>query len=292
MGRLDRLVVALLAVLVIFYIGSGPGPIFDRGTAARRPMPPVAEAPAPTQPPPPERVRRPPLAPASPRDPTAVMAGDRPAGPTVGTAFPVDERGTWMTARHVISGCNRIGLFRRDQRPTLASVPFAHETADLALVHSEPSARPLQFIERRASLEDEAFALGYPKGELGAAHFRLLGRARLQHGGWMGGASPVLVWADAQRFPEELDTLGGMSGGPVVDDEGRVIGIVVAGSPRRGRQLSLAPEVLEEVRRARFPGAASATRPVAEVSLGPERLRDMADSVARSLRIVRVVCDR
>ena len=287
MTRLDWLVVALLAVLLTFYVGSGATPILDRGTTARRPLPPAAEAPVEPQP---ERVRRPPLAPPSPRDPTAVMGGERPAGPTVGTAFPVDERGTWMTARHVIAGCKRVGLFRRDQRPTLASVPFAHETADLALLHAEPGARPLQFVERPISVEEEAFALGYPKGALGAAHFLLLGRARLQHSGWMGGASPVLVWADAQRFPEELDTLGGMSGGPVLDDEGRVVGIVVAGSPRRGRQLSLAPEVLDEVRRARFPGAAAASRPVIEVRQGPGRLREMVDSAARGLRIALVLC--
>jgi serine protease Do len=291
MGRLDKLVVALLAALLIFYVGTKRPPLTDDPIAGRRPLPPAAQEPA-TPSPAPQRVRRPPLGPPSPSDPASVVAGEKPLGPTIGTAFAVDDDGTWMTARHVVFDCARIGLFRRNQPATRADVVFAHETADLALIRSDPRGRPLQFVDRRLTLDEDGFALGYPKGVIGAAYFQLLGRSRLQHAGWMGGASPVLTWADVRRFPDDLDTLGGMSGGPVVDDEGRLVGVVVAGSPRRGRQHSLAPELLEEVRKAHLAGRAVQARPIAEVGQGPEKLREIADAVTRGLRVAQVFCDR
>jgi serine protease Do len=55
---------------------------------------------------------------------------------------------------------------------------------------------------------------------------------------------PVVAWAHVRRAPDRGPALGGISGGPWVDRQGRVVGVHVAGTPRRGRSYSTAPETL------------------------------------------------
>ena len=53
---------------------------------------------------------------------------------------------------------------------------------------------------------------------------------------------PVLVWAETGRTDGLKGTLGGLSGAPALDDQGRVVGVTIAEAPRRGRIYTTAPE--------------------------------------------------
>lgn len=292
MNRLDKLVVALLFVVLAIYIAERRPPSDDDPITGRRPVPPPAEI-APEAPSPvPPRVRRPLPAAPSPSDPMFIVSLDDAPAASLGTAFPIDDRGTWMTARHVIVDCARLGLTSPGGRVSPARVAYAHPAADLAIVATGRSGPPVSFSDAPLVEGQAGFSLGFPSGETGAAYFQLLGRSRMQAKGRMTGASPTLTWAEVRRFPDHLDTLGGMSGGPVVDQDGNVIGVLVAGTLRRGRIHSLAPEVLREVRQERLPAAGAQARPLTEVRQGPGRLPQIAESAARGARVAMVLCRR
>ncbi len=97
---------------------------------------------------------------------------------------------------------------------------------------------------------DTGYSFGYPQEKLGATEDRLMGRSRMELNGELGGVGPVLTWAETQRFPDALPALSGMSGGPMLDENGKVVGIMVAASVRRGRVHSVAPEILQTTEQA------------------------------------------
>jgi serine protease Do len=265
----------------------------DDPMSGRRPVPPSAEiTPPPGMTAKPPRIRRPIPVEPSPRDPVFIVESpdELPEGAS-GTAFPINARGAWMTAQHVTYQCAQIGLLAASGRNVLlARVPYAHPAADVAIITANRSAPPVTFSDAPLSEGQAAYSLGYPRGEVGAAYLQLLGRSRTKGGGRMPFASPTLTWAEVERFPRDLDTLGGMSGGPVVDETGQVVGVLVAGSERRGRALSIAPELLQQVRRDFADGGVS--QPVDAVRLGPRRLAQIAESAVREQRVGKVYCRR
>ena len=289
MRAIDKLLIVLVLVLLAVEIAGRTSPVRDDPLKGRRPLPPVAEAPGiPNLSPP--RVRRPPLAAPRETDTPFVVVTERPTQSTIGTAFAVDDR-TWMTARHVIQDCPRLSLFRRGEAVATANVAFAHPTADLGILESERGGAPIQFESRALTVEEDGYLVGFPHGAIGAGYFQLLGRSRMQIHGWMTGGSPALSWAEVRRFPESLESLGGMSGGPMVDEDGRLVGVMVAASIRRGRADTVAPEVIAEVRKDRLRNGVRAS-PLAEVSQGAEKLEQIAHSVVDQRRVGLVYCGR
>ena len=292
MNRLDRLVIALLFVVVVVMAVGRQAPV-DDPMAGRRPIPPSEEiSPPPGTAAKPPRIRRPIPVEPSPSDPVFIVQspGELPRGAS-GTAFPINARGDWMTAQHVTYQCKQVGLLATSGRNVLlAQVAYAHPAADVAIIAANRSAPPVAFSDAPLSEGQGGYSLGYPQGELGAAYLQLLGRSRTKGGGRMPFASPTLTWAEVERFPRELDTLGGMSGGPVVDETGQVVGVLVAGSERRGRALSIAPELVQQIRRDFTDGAPP--QPIDAVRLGPRRLAQIAESAAREQRIGKVYCRR
>ncbi|HEY5608832.1 MAG TPA: serine protease [Alphaproteobacteria bacterium] len=294
MNRLDKLVIALLFVVLAVMVVGRQAPL-DDPMIGRRPIPPSAEiSPPPGPPPKPPRIRRPIPVEPSPTDPVfAVESPDELPKGASGTAFPINGRGAWMTAQHVTYECAQVGLLAAGGRNVLlARVAYAHPAADVAIITANRSAPPVAFSDAPLSEGQAAYSLGYPRGEVGAAYLQLLGRSRTKAGGRMPFASPTLTWAEVDRFPRDLDTLGGMSGGPVVDEAGQVVGVLVAGSMRRGRALSIAPELLQQVRRDFAPADGAEPRPIDAVRLGPRRLAQIAESAVRDQRVAKVYCRR
>ena len=163
-----------------------------------------------------------------------------------GTSFYVGKS-TWLSARHVVNNdCGRIILIVGGKNVD-AQIAYLDESADLAVLHaSVPSVPAMALADPSADPTDLAYAFGFPQGSLGGTADSYLGRTRLRLGGRLMGTAPVLAWTELERFPAELDSLAGISGGPIVDANGYVVGIIVAASVRRGRNYTVAPELLIE----------------------------------------------
>jgi hypothetical protein len=98
----------------------------------------------------------------------------------------------------------------------------------------------------------------------------------------------VLVWAELGRTEGLKGTLGGLSGAPALDVEGRVVGVTIAEAPRRGRIYTTAPETVQRL----IQEAGSALPATARMggALTPENYGRVADALRRDLRVAQVVC--
>jgi serine protease Do len=170
---------------------------------------------------------------------------DRPGGPadSMGTAFAVDRDGAWLTAEHVTHGCTRVGLEDgRFARP-VARVLESRE-GDAAIVQANlasPDALPL--ADHVPQPGTPGYHMGFPAGAPTLVVSELIGSASARRGR-SDSAQPILAWAERARLPAGDGTLSGISGGPVLSEDGHVIGVNSAATDRRGRILTTAPDAV------------------------------------------------
>lgn len=242
---------------------------------------------APEAPPPTSEVEGVPLGPASPFDPSVVVDVPDKAEPGVGTAFSVSDTGVWVTARHVVDGCQRTAIVVSEGQGVAAEV-HVDPRGEAAILTTDGGAPALPLgLDQPLRRGDRAFHPGYPQGRPGEATSRLLGRENLVVHGRGARSEPVLVWAESGRTDGLKGTLAGLSGAPALDSAGRVIGVTVAESPRRGRIYTTVPETLRQALQAsgRRAAAFAAGEPVT-----PENYGRVADDLRRELRVAQVIC--
>ncbi len=224
------------------------------------------------------------------------VSADSP-GPMSGTAFSIAPRGVWLTARHVVAGCSRVALMEAPGKAASATVirppPDAGPT-DVAVLTTEGGA-PALTPATNAGLRigERGFHPGFPQDRAGEVTTRLLGRqtlefrARSTTGLRTSRSESVLSWAEAGRTGGLKGDLSGLSGAPVLDARGQVVGVTLAEAPRRGRIYS-----------ASFDAMRLALRE-AKIAVAPAPLRDpvsvdnygrVADDLRRDLSVAQVVC--
>lgn len=289
MGGLDRVALLLLLVAIAWHVlgGDDAPPEQPRRPHVEAPPPAPQPRPAPVPlPAPPTAERARPLPPPSADDPVFHVRIDRRRGSATGTAFSVDGSGLWLTARHVIHECDRIGL-RRDRGLVRATVAWVHPRADLALLRTQGGTEPFALSATPLSLGQDGYAIGYPQGRPGSVHGKVLGRSQMQAEGRFAGRAPTIAWAERGRAPDFSGSIGGISGGPVLDARGQLVGVIVAETPRRGRFETIAPEVLAAGAGRPLPVGAPGTR---EADLSARTLPAIADALRERLRIAQAVC--
>jgi serine protease Do len=178
---------------------------------------------------------------------------DGKTGASSGTAFSVSGDGYWLTARHVVEGCAKTGIQTRQRGVVRVQRVILHPRADVAMLVTKGAPNPLPVADvagGRLRTRD-AFNIGFPAGQPGAVHARYMGQMTLRHSGrrLRGGGyrERVNAWSEQSRAPERSGSLGGLSGGAVLDGAGRVIGVVQAESRRRGRVMTATPNTLREL---------------------------------------------
>ena len=217
----------------------------------------------------------------SPRDTTVLVEMDGPSS-GIGTAFAVDKSGTWLTARHVVDSCDEVGLNLGGGKVIRASSKISRNT-DIGVLKTKWKRQPLPSdVSSRRRIGEHGYFFGFPQGKPGEAVASLLGRHRLMVRGRYRSEEAILAWTEIGRTRGLRGSLGGMSGGPVLDLDGEVIGIVAAESPRRGRIYSVAPKSIKEVLPSIVTEGATA---VSDESYGLA-----ADRLRRSRRIAQVIC--
>jgi S1-C subfamily serine protease len=228
------------------------------------------------------------LPPPSPYDPAINVDVPDHAGPATGTAFSVASSGVWVTARHVVDGCAQAALVVAPGQGVAARVAI-DPAGEAALLTTEGGAPALPLALDQPLREGElAFHPGFPQGKPGEAASRLIGRENLMVHGRGGRTEPVLAWAEVGRSAGLTGSLGGLSGAPALDAQGRVIGVTIAEAPRRGRIYTTTPETL-----ARLIARRSAPLPVATVQSGaltPANYGAAAQALRRDLRVAEAVC--
>lgn len=220
---------------------------------------------------------------ARPSDPAVIVELDAPIS-SVGTAFAVDNKGTWLTARHVVDSCDEVGLRIGASKYIKVVVKSISEHSDTALLSSKWKRPPLarDFFSPR-QIGEHGFFIGFPQGQPGEVVGNLLGRHRMMVRGRYRSSEAILAWAETGRSHGLIGSLGGLSGGPVFDKDGEVIGLVAAESVRRGRIYTVAPvslaAILEPLE------TQPKADPLAITSYGRR-----ANSYRRARRIAQVMC--
>lgn len=225
------------------------------------------------------------LAPPSLFDP-AVWVSAPPAGPGAGTAFSVSERGVWLTARHVVESCPRAAILTAPGHGVVARVRLT-PGRETAILYTDGGAPALPIVSRPSLRRGErAFHPGFPRSEPGEAASELRRRANLVVRGRWFRAEPVLIFAELDRRPAIRGALEGLSGAPVLDSAGRVLGVTVAEAPRRRRIYATTPSSLS---------AALQDAGVTSIAGGGEVLNRadyaaVADDLRARLSVAEVVC--
>jgi S1-C subfamily serine protease len=207
----------------------------------------------------------------------------------LGTAFAINRNGDWLTARHVVDGCERVSILVAPRRYVPVAEVQVSRTSDLALLSTGRSPRAAELdLGEDLRVGEYGFHVGYPGGRPGEVATRLLARSRLLSRGERRSDEPVLAWAEVGRTRGLNGGLGGLSGGPVFDAEGRVRGVIVAESPRRGRIYTADPAsirtFLDEV--GATPADAPSPRSISVRDYGAQ-----ADHARNSLQVVKVACE-
>jgi S1-C subfamily serine protease len=174
-----------------------------------------------------------------------VQVGDAEDG--IGTAFAINKSGAWLTARHVVDGCASVGLAVGDGRLVHVDQVRSSRDSDLALLITDRAPAQISLhLDRELRIGEAGYHVGFPQGRPGEASSHLIARSRLVTRGRYTTEEQVLAWAESDRSEGIEGTLSGMSGGPVFDKNGVVIGVTLAESPRRGRIYTATPDSISQ----------------------------------------------
>jgi len=227
------------------------------------------------------------LPPPSIYDPE-VLVEVGPVSSGLGTAFAVSPDGWWLTARHVVGDCDKVGLIVARGAAIEAKEMRVARFADLALLKTDGAPMPLALDAAEAELHvgQRAFHVGFPQGRKGEATSRLIGRETLVTRGRFAFEQPILAWAETGRTRNLDGSLAGMSGGPTLDARGDVIGVTIAESVRRGRIYTAAPSSI--ARLLRVEQIRPDGRPAPRFTV--DNYGEEADELRRKLAVAQVVC--
>ncbi len=154
-----------------------------------------------------------------------------PDGNGTGSGFMLDTEGHIVTNNHVVEGAERIQVRFADDTTAEAEVVGTDADSDLAVIRVDVPSSRLKPVELGDSatlrVGQRAIALGNPFGleqTMTTGIISALGRVVRQESGF---SLPQLIQTDAAINP-------GNSGGPLLDSQGRVIGVTTLIFSRSG----------------------------------------------------------
>jgi len=263
------------------------------GTQPRRPDPRGFQAEPAAEEPPGRKAARPrPLPAPSLSDPTLAVAESEACEPACsGSAFAINRQGYWLTAKHVVEACNFVVLLTGDRAAVPVERITPHPQADVSVLWTDLKAPPLKFRPGPLDRGQSGFSFGYPNGDPGDVHGRLLGRVKVRRHGGRDRAEPAVMWAEVSRRPQNNRPLGGLSGGAVLDQDNRVIGVMIAASARRGRVTSAAPVSLRQViKRAGLDSTLLTTDRRGAPAIDGRSYGDHGDRLRAQLTVAKIYC--
>ena len=230
----------------------------------------------------------------SPGDPEISVQWGTSSGTSTGTAFPVSSGGFWLTARHVVDKCARVGIFsaQNPQGGFWVRKVYVHPNADIAVLQTSrtPPAIAIRPASKKLTVGQTGYHFGFPQGEPGDLLSELIGRRKLRKVGRHSFVEPAIAWAVKLQAPR-LGAFGGISGGPVLNRKGQVVGVTVAGNIRRGRVIASPPKTINEFLQfisIRPDGTPSANVPTKTLNKGAFSVH--GDYLRKNLSVAKVLC--
>jgi hypothetical protein len=201
------------------------------------------------------------------------------------TAFSVGEGGVWVSGGQ--QPCAGPGVVVAGRRATPARALAA--SGPLRILTTAGAGTPgLPLATARDVRGGElGFHVGYPQDGPGEVASRLLGPRTLRSLSRAAPNAPVLAWAEIGHTEGLKGARMGLIGAPVLDGEGRVVGVTVGQSPRRGRLYTTTPDGL---RRALIAAKVPLGAPGPGQPIGTDNYGRAADDLRRDLRVVQLVC--
>jgi hypothetical protein len=147
-------------------------------------------------------------------------AGLQAQGAQLGSGFFVSTNGHVLTNYHVIKGCSRVQIGTTNLAMREGSVIATDEQNDLALIATNNTPTSIgQFRATTAKIGENSWAFGFPLAGL-------LARSGNFTGGIVSAAAGV--GNDSRMLQITTPVQPGNSGGPLLDQAGNIIGVVVA----------------------------------------------------------------
>ena len=177
--------------------------------------------------------------------------------PRGGTGFFISPNGLVVTNRHVVGGAKSVTIELLSGKRLRGRVTFTHRSLDLAHIQIEArghyTAIPVGDSEI-VRLGEEVIAIGYPLG-------RMLGDEPTVSVGIVSAKRDNLLQTDAALNP-------GNSGGPLVNTDGEVVGVVVSrleedsqGRPIAGIGFAIPINEVDAKDQGLYPGTNADSRP-------------------------------
>lgn len=140
---------------------------------------------------------------------------------TTGTGFYIHSSGVLVTNYHVISGAKKISIRSNNGDINQAIVLRVDRANDLALLKSSKSPVKPIFVASSTSVQkgDEVFTIGYPQVQLQGLDSKITTGIISSLGGFKGEPNSYQISVPIQP---------GNSGGPLINNSGLVIGVVVS----------------------------------------------------------------
>lgn len=162
-----------------------------------------------------------------------IVANEDEGGTFVGTGW-LGPKGYVITANHVIEGATLLELARDGKvvgRAELVVADPANDVAILKPLKPLPTRTAIAFSAAPAQLGERVFTLGYPAPDaLGVSLKMTSGEVSA-----MAGNDAATGRRDDARFLQvSMPIHSGNSGGPVIDDQGRAVGIVISKMTKAG----------------------------------------------------------
>jgi serine protease Do len=137
---------------------------------------------------------------------------------TDGTGFMIDAKGYLVTNAHIVKGKSSTVVANSKGQEFKATIIALDDARDLAILKIEdedfksPSSLPYSFKRTSADLGEEVYTLGYPKNDI------------VYNMGYL--SSRTSYEGDTLNYQLSLNANPGNSGGPVLNKNGEIIGVV------------------------------------------------------------------
>ncbi|HEY1054611.1 MAG TPA: serine protease [Emticicia sp.] len=135
-----------------------------------------------------------------------------------GSAFALNNQGYIITSLHIVNGSDSVFVQNSNMQRTVAKVVLTDPKLDLAVLKIENKEItknwkvPFSFSEKGTDIGEKVFTLGYPRKDM------VYGEGSLSS---LSGFSN-----DTSMYQIDIPVNSGNSGGPLLDEQGNIIGII------------------------------------------------------------------